>query len=93
MDDARMLKLIGMDSTLYLIFLRHTTILFFALTVIAGIFLVPIFGSGISHSNHDSMDQFTIINVTDNQNKLAFAYFVALLVVPLTAGFVIYQYS
>jgi membrane protease YdiL (CAAX protease family) len=93
LDDDRLLKLVGMDYTMYLIFLRHSSLLFFGLTVFASIFLVPIYGSGTYNQLNHSMDQFTIKNIKDQQNKLVFAYFVALLGVPLTAASVLYQYS
>ena len=93
LDDHRLLKLIGIDFTLYLVFLRHSGIFFLVLSLIVGVCHVPVYESGSplvppgpkgsTFGISISMDTFTILNVTDRHWKLVFSFYSALLFIPV----------
>lgn len=74
-------KMNGIDYTLYLVYLRYAGWLCLILTIINCVTMIPIYASGKPKNvddwrqqNKSSMNNLTILNITDSEYKFDFVY-------------------
>jgi len=100
LSDDKMYEICGTDNTLYLVFLRMTSILLFIITVFNSLVMVPIYVTGDPMASDDyqlvdsvsKMSAATVLNITGSPSKMTFAYMVAILFIPTLAAFMVYKF-
>lgn len=99
-DDKKMLRIVGADYALYLVYLRYAGNLCVAITLFNLCVMIPIYVSGDPLTDDDykvnselsSMNLLTVLNITENTSKMVFAYSVAVVLIPIFAFFMLYKF-
>ena len=81
LDDAKLVKINGIDYTLYLVFLRLCAAFFLFLTVFNAIIMVPIYVTNDPANTEVSMEKISVINIANSPPKVTTTYFITLIVV------------
>ena len=100
LDDDKLQEICGTDYTLYLIFLRFSSVLLFVITLFNCVVMVPLYVTGDPMPSDDyhlvetmsSMNAATILNVTGTKGKMIFSYIVAIIIIPTIAFYMIYAF-
>lgn len=96
LNDDQLVELNGVDYTLYLVYLRYCAVLCCIFTVFNSIIMVPIYATGspttLEFVNWSSMNVLTLLNVTANNRKMGFAFFITILPVSACAYILLYKY-
>jgi hypothetical protein len=105
-DDQTLVKLNGIDYTMYIIFIRFASVLTICLAIFSAVFLLPFYMTGdmdmdagfTTASNtpyvEDALDHFTVLNITASPGswKLQTTFILAVLVGPWVAFWLLYKY-
>jgi hypothetical protein len=98
-DDELSFKLNGTDYTLYLCFLKHCIWVFTILVIFGCIFLFPVYETGTQNDeakekyDQDPLNNITLINITNDDKRMLWAFLVSQVVVPTWAFCGLYLYS
>jgi len=100
LDDNQLQAICGTDYALYLIFLRFSAFLLFAISIFNCIVMVPMYVTGEPMPSDDYrlvegmsvMNAATVLNVTGTHSKMVTAYVCAVVLIPGMAFFMIYKF-
>jgi hypothetical protein len=95
-----MLRTMGADYALYLIYLRYAGNLCLAITLFNLVIMIPIYVSGDPLADDDykqnpelsSMNLLTVLNITADESKMIFAYVIAVFIMPIFAFYMLYKF-
>lgn len=88
-DDEKLLNMNGFDFFVFLVFQRQIAYILTFVGVFGLVFLMPVYWTGdpLIKSKRvqsiNNLNTFTILNVTANNSKIVYTYFVAMFIIPL----------
>jgi len=97
LNDEKLVELNGVDYTLYLVFLRYAAVLCATFTAFNCVCMIPLYVTGdpephTSSNDWSTMNVLTLLNVTDEPNKMAFTFVLEMVPVAACAFVMLWKY-